>query len=229
MALKLPRFRKGPAASNWSFDELRRQCMEGTEEAYKAFIDRFSPLVWRAVLSQLPHASREDQEEVVAGTFARLLSNRAEVLGRYNRALGLSPESYIRQQAVFQARNRRRSLDTLARRAEVPLESGESGSSEGVRSGDPPVFRVNHPDPAPDPERRLLDREEVEQLVVALEERLPPEVVLTFHLLYENGMTPGEVAQVLGCSTDTIYLRRKRIVATVGQILAEREAGRGRS
>ena len=206
------------ASSDWSFDELRRRCMEGSQKACKVFMDRFSPLVWRTVIAQMPGASRQDQEEVVASTFVRLLANRAELLGRYNRALGLSPESYIRRQAVFQAGNRRRHLHTIVRKAEVPF------ANPGA-DGDGPT-EADHPDTRPNPEQALLEREQVDELIQALEARLPPEVLVTFHLLYENGLSPKEVAALLGCSTDMIYVRRKRIVAAVRDILKERHQGK---
>ncbi len=186
--------------------------MDGSGQACKVFVARFTPLVWRTVVMQMPGASLQDQEEAVANTFSRLLANRAELLGKYNRALGLSPESYIRRQAVYQARNRRRSLNTVARRVEEPFEILEDGSPG----------QDTCPDPRLDPEGLLIERQELDRLIRALEARLPPEVIVTFHYLYENGMTPVEVAKILGCSPDMIYVRRKRIVAAMKEIMAER-------
>jgi len=189
--------------------------MEGSEEARREFVRRYEPLVWRAVLTRLAHAPREDQEEVVANTFIALLGENATLLSRYNAPLGLSPESYIHRQAVLQGINRYRSLATVKRRKEVYLEADDSDVNPGDLL----------PDHRPDPEHSVMDREEVHMMLEQFKSRLTPALLLTFELLFVRELEPADVAAALGVTMDVVYTRKKRIVEALEGVLSARSRG----
>jgi RNA polymerase sigma factor (sigma-70 family) len=216
MILSFLKLFRSPDLKTLPFEELRQRCLKGAADASREFISRYESLVWRAVTCGLPGSSRQDQEEVVANTFIALLSNNAQLLSRYNSALGLSPESYIRRQAVMQVQNRRRSLQTPMRRLQLSLE----GSGEEDDPG------IDLPDQQPGAEQWVIEQEHLKGLFVQLQEQLSPAHLLTFQLLYEHELEPLAVAKQLGCSVDLIYVRRKRILEVLEACLAKRLDGK---
>lgn len=198
-----------------SFESLVALCRDEGEEAEAAqreILARFEPLVWRTVLSRVGRIPKEDQEEVVANTFIALFAQHAELLSRYDRALGLSPEGYIRRQAILQCSNRLRSLSTTKRRHEVELEPrGEDGMPRDVL-----------PDGRPDPEASALGDAELKALLETFRTTLSPALSLTFELIYVRELDLDEVAAALGVSMDVVYTRKKRISETLERVMAER-------
>lgn len=186
--------------------------MEGSEEARREFIARYEGLVWRTVMARLSRAPREDQEEVVANTFIALLADNAALLGRYNPKLGLSPEGYIRRQAILQGINRYRSLSAFKRRIEVPLDPDPDAPGHDT-----------HADTRPDPEMDTLDREAVQTLLHELQESLTPALAVLFELMYVRELEPAEIAATLGCSMEVVYTRKKRLVDALHRLLEERD------
>ncbi len=199
------RTREGTEAE---FAKLRKGCMEGSERARRAFIRVYEPLVWRTVMSRFGTMSREDQEEVVADTFIALLSDNARLLARYNSTLGLSPQGYIRRQAVLQGLNRHRRLAAGKRKQEV----GSLSDIDEDRS-------AAHRDRSPGPEEQAAGKQMVEQMVNRLREELSPALALTFELLYVRDLEPAEAARVLGCSMDVVYQRKRRLLKAARSVL----------
>lgn len=193
------------------FPQLRQGCLEGDEAARRSFIRRFEAVAWRAVRARLPRLSHEDQEEVVADTFIALLRDDAELLRRYDPLKGLSPEGWIRRQALLQASNKARAQGALKRRQEVLAPEGDA------------VTERTFPDAAPDPERRLIDDEALRALLIQLEDRLSPASRLTFEMLYVRELDAQAAAEALGCTVDSLYTRKRRLLAAVEAILRERE------
>lgn len=201
------------AAPPVEFGELRRACMDGEAWAMRAFVERYEKLVWHTVMAYMMGASREDQEEAVSNTFFALLGQNAQLLGRYDALRGTSPERYIRQQAIFQARNRQRLRLGMTRRSETSLDGLLEDVGEGVELSAS----------APGPEQSLLQAHELAQLRKALQARLSPALLLTFELLYERELEPHEAAQALGCTLENLYVRKNRIAQTVQLLLRERQ------
>lgn len=153
---------------------------------------------------------------MVANTFISLLSQNGRLLAQYVSTLGLSPESYIRRQAAFQAQNRRRALQGLTR----SLIQGETLSSDDL----PIVEKTASSHPTA--EEQLLQQHQLLSLIAELEARLSPAIMLTFQLLYEEECTPAEVAKALGISLDLVYARKKRIADALQALLQPSNAVR---
>ncbi len=198
---------------NVEFTELRRRCIEGSSHARRTFIRRYEPLVWQTVISRFGTMPREDQEEVVADTFIALLSDNARLLARYNSTLGLSPQGYIRRQAILQGYNRYRKLTAAKRQLEVPIAPDNHGDRLEV-----------HRDHSPGPEDRIMERETLERTLDRLRNELSPPLALTFELLYVRQLDPGEAAKVLGCSLDVVYQRKRRLLKAAKRILPGADA-----
>ena len=194
-----------------SFEQLRKGCVEGEEGARATFVRRYESLVWHAVKARIPRASRQDQEEVVADTFIALLKDDATLLSRWEGEKGLSPEGWIRRQAVLQAANCYRRLTATKRVSEVPLEV-----EGGIKGGD------SHPDRGPSPEFKLSSEQDLGLLVAELKERLSPSLWLTFELLYVRELEPAEAATALGVTLDVIYTRKRRVVVSLEELLTQR-------
>lgn len=205
--------RAEPDLSAAPFADLRRACVEGSEAARRAFVRRYEPVAWRAVIARLPHLPRQDQEEVVADTFIALLRDDAELLRRYDPLKGLSPEGWIRRQALLQANNRARAAATTKRSSEQLSRDPD----------DHPETRL--PDHAPDPERALAEHQDLHHLMGTLEAGLPPALRLTFEMLYVRELDAAEAAEALGCSMESLYTRKRRLLLAVQALLGEGSAG----
>ena len=205
---------RGKDYTRADFPTLRRACCEGSEAARRAFITRFEAVAWRAVRGRMPWAPREDQEEVVADTFIALLRDDAALLLRYDPLKGLSPEGWVRRQALLQAHNRARALGSHKRKQEVLAPGEEAGAEERTRADD-----------GPDAEALLLEQESMGELVEALLARLSPAIALTFEMLYVRELEPADAAAALGCSVDTLYTRKRRLVVALTELLEERQRG----
>lgn len=210
--------RKLRGTEDLSFTELRARCMQGDLPACQEFIARYEGLVVSSVTAQLPTASPQDIEEVVANTFTALLQDGARLLVRFDVNSLSSPASWIRHQAVLQARNRRRFLQTRKRGLETPLLLPTDADSDR-RS---PEERM--PDPAPSAELQLMDAQERLDFRARFLKTLSPALALTFQYLYVDELEPADAARALGQSLESLYMRRHRIQEALQKFLRQ-EAG----
>lgn len=219
LASLLPRWFKGkPPLETLSFEELRAECMRGSERACTEFVRRYQTLVWRTVKSHLPYASPQDHDEVVSNTFIALLSNGAALLVRYRALPDVPPEAYIRRQAVLQAMNRYRELHRVKRTRELTLAPTEAET---------PVLE-QFADPSPTAEHALVEDEALQSLLELLQAELSPALLLTFELLFLRELEPAEVARLQGCTLDVVYTRKKRIHTALTNALRQQEEKKDR-
>lgn len=195
------------------FEALVEQCCRGNNAARQELMARYEPVVWRAVIGRLSHIAQQDQEEVVANTFIALLKENGALLRRYDRALGLSPESYIRRQALLQCSTRRRTLGADKRRHEVPLQPIDDDGN----------VRDVIPDPTLNVEHRLVEASHWQELLTLFKSTLSPALMLAFELIFIRELELEEVARTLGCSMDVVYQRKKRLVEALEKAVAQFE------
>ncbi len=214
--------RKPQPAAQTPYADLRRQCIEGSESARRAFVRTFEPLVWQTVLARFGSMPREDLEEVVADTFIALLADNARLLAQYSPTKGLSLPNYVRRQAVLQGYNRYRKLTAHKRLVETPLDPDPRASTPGSPKARQAAYRNG----APDPETRVSAKQDLEHFLERLRRDLSPALRITFELLYVRHLTPAQAADILGCSMDVLYQRKRRLLKAV-QTLLEADQHKG--
>lgn len=196
-----------------SFEELRKRCLEGYEDAHREFIRRFDPLFWRVVRSHLPDRPVEDQEEVVANSHLAFLNPETTLLSRYQPMEGIRPEAFLRRQVMYQAMVFRRSLRAQKRKQEVLLAPDDNGQSplDSIAASDNTAEEV------------LLEQSGYQSLLQRFQQSLSPSMLLTFELIFVRELPMQSAAESLGCSVGTLHTRIHRLRESLKGVLESGE------
>ena len=158
--------------------ELLSRCLRGNTEARNEFVDRYAPVIYRAVRrlisARLPNDPSISAEDVIQDVFLRLFRNEARLLRTYD-----PKKASLTTWLTIVSRST--TLDVLRRKrpASVSLEP-EVGA---------PV--VDQPRPA-------------EPAVTIPPDLLSPRQRLVLQLLYDQELEVREVARLLGIEEQTV-------------------------
>jgi RNA polymerase sigma-70 factor (ECF subfamily) len=181
--------------------ELVAGCLEGEQAAYAALYRRFAADVYRLVYGLL--GDTEDAEEVLQDAFLYAMHN----LARYDPArAGL--RTWLFRIAVCRARNKRR-------RKILPTIS----LADLVDGGRERVELKSAARPAEESAQRASDREELISALNCLTPKLREAAVLR----YFEGLTSGEIGQVLGVPPKTAESRVRLAHVALRRLLEERK------
>ncbi|MBI4230240.1 MAG: sigma-70 family RNA polymerase sigma factor [Planctomycetes bacterium] len=174
------------------------RCARGDPEAWDGFRARYGPLLAYVARNRLARAGsvrQEDIEESVAQTYLLLLEADGARLRRYDPAY--RPATW---------------LGLIAAGAVVDLLRTRSRAV-------PPSARMDGPAPE-DPADVTERRERQERLREALS-RMGRRERLLARLVYEEGMSPGDAARVLGIRVGTAWSLLSRLRASLRDRIGE--------
>lgn len=188
---------------------LVRRALEGDKPALKQVVDRVAPIIQRQAAKVLlasqarrERGVREEVEDLGQEVLVHLFAKRGAALRNWDPARGkLEPfvATVARNQAYSLLRSRTRSPFSEDATASEKLEVARGAASA-------------------DPERLSAARKQLEQLELALRERLSPQGFEIFRKLFVAQHSVEEVCQETGLSVEAIYKWRSRMRQTAREI-----------
>ncbi len=171
---------------------LLRQCLEKVPKAWEDFVDRFLGLVVHVVRhtaqSRMVKVSDQDVEDLAADVFLALVQNDFAALKRFRGHASLA--TYL---TVI---SRRIVVRQLGRRTAAPVtELTDSGKQNPSKQEPSQQWSESS-----DPEKRIIDKEQVEQLLRGLNES-EANVVRMYHL---EGQTYEEISSKVGMPQNSV-------------------------
>jgi RNA polymerase sigma-70 factor (ECF subfamily) len=192
--------------------ELVRRCLAGEATAWELFVDRFSGLVYFAILHALGGRSGRRRRgrlpddlvgEIHNQIFLGLMEDDGRRLGRWHGRSKLS--HWIKVVSV------NRTIDFLrAQRPTLPLDDPDGPGAIALGA-------LAHS--GPDPEQAALRAERARVLGAAVG-RLAPHDQDLVRLIYVEGWSGEDVARELGTTVGAIYTRKNRIRKRLRRLLS---------
>jgi RNA polymerase sigma-70 factor (ECF subfamily) len=173
---------------------LLERCLARKPRAWEEFVDRFIGLVWHVI----QHSARcrsiklteEDREDLCATVFLELVKDDFAVLRHFRRHSSLATYlTVIARRVVVRELLHRKPLARLS----------DAAAATSFRHGDD-VAQLADPRPAPDPEERLSNTEEVQRLLAQLQ-GVEADVVRLYHL---EGKSYQEISQQVGVAENSV-------------------------
>ncbi|MCX5894596.1 MAG: sigma-70 family RNA polymerase sigma factor [Proteobacteria bacterium] len=174
--------------------KLINQCIQGSREAWRVFINQYSPLVYYMIQKMLrsrhADAGRGEIDDLHNEIFLSIMDNQGKKLRQYEGKNGCTVSSWVRMIAV------RATIDHLRKNRDTASLSDETTTRE--------VERVTAPSLTP---QKLLEDEEKKQILHDLIASLPPQDQLFLKLLYYQEVPPQDIAKLFNSSTNAVYSR----------------------
>jgi len=174
--------------------KLLEQCIQGRPEAWRAFIKKYSPLVYyitrKVLISKCPETRPEELGDLHNDIFLSLMENNSRKLRQYEGKNGCSVSTWVR---VIAART---TIDYLKKKREGLSLSDEEAEREAEKKSAPGA------DPL-----EALEAAEKQRLVAELIEELPTRDQLFLRLFYYDEVSLPEIAKMLNSSPNALYSR----------------------
>lgn len=190
--------------------ELLARCVRGDKDAWDAFVERYSSLIYfhihRCLRANAVPANREDIEDLYHSVFQALLEDDRRRLRQFEGRCALG--NWI------QIITTRTVIDSLRkRRTTISLDAED-------REGFALHERICEPNPGV--EEKVVDTQRRQLLKKALLEISPEERLLAV-LMYQREMAVEEIAEVMKLSKEAVYTRKHRLKDKLRRIVQERE------
>lgn len=174
--------------------KLLRRCLADEPGSWKDFVDRFSGLFVH-VIRHTAHSrsvplTPEDEDDLLAEIFLKILENNAEVLRKFRQKSSLAWYlTVITRRIAVKEITRRRKAEALghvsAHRSHVPQQ---------------PMPMASVPSPTPPVQEKVDNEEEIQHMM----EDLPPTDANVVRLHYLEGRSYREIAAILGIPENSI-------------------------
>ena len=196
-----------PPADADDLESIRR-VLAGEADAFRTLVDKYGRSVFNLAYRMTGHAADAEDlsQEAFLQAYSRLRDFRVGSRFHpwlYTIALNLC-RNHLRRRAVLRW---------------VPLQ--------GPRGDERPA-ELDHPEPSPDPEDRVLERESEERLRKAVL-ALSPKYREVFLLRQSQGLSYEEIAAVTGLPLGTVEVRLFRARKQLLEALGAKPPGRTRS
>lgn len=171
---------------------LLRRCLADEPGSWKDFVDRFSGLFVH-VIRHTAHSrsvplTPEDEDDLLAEIFLKILENNAEVLRKFRQKSSLAWYlTVISRRIAVHEITRRRKAEAL-------------GHVTAHRSHVPPMQVASVPSPMPPAQERVDNEEEIQHMM----EDLPPTDAAVVRLHYLEGRSYREIAAILSIPENSI-------------------------
>ncbi|MEW6599801.1 MAG: sigma-70 family RNA polymerase sigma factor [Nitrospirota bacterium] len=190
---------------------LIKDCIDGNEEAWNNFIDRFSKLVYysisRAVNPYNTNIDAEDIEDIYGQVFLSFIENNYKKLRQFEEGKGCTLSCWVR---LISARH---TIDYLRKKKRHVSLDNESDAGGMVKD----TLR----DSSPNVQAHIELSEQVKMMEEAIAE-LPSSDLLFIDLYYRRELPPEEVADILNITVSSVYSRKNRIQGKIEKILAKK-------
>jgi len=170
--------------------QLVERCLRGDADAWHAFIQRFSPLVYYAVQRVIHTADADELADLHNEIFLSLMEHGGRKLRQYEGKNGCSVSTWIRVIAV------RASIDHLKKQKRtIPLSDDQTLQTAVAALAAEPAAPARLTD---DEERRILKE---------LIDELPAPDRLFLRLFYYDEVPAERIAMLLRTTTNAVYSR----------------------
>lgn len=187
---------------------LIKDCISGKEEAWHAFVDRFSRLVYhsinKAVHKYTCNLSQEDIEDIYSSTFHSFIEKDCRKLQQFEGRQNCTLSSWVRLITV------RHTIDFLRKQKySISIES-ESDTFPSVSE----TLQDNNPSA-----QDYMETSENEKILEHAVRALPPSDRYFIELYYRKELPPEKVAQIMNLTVSTIYAKKSRIREKLEKII----------
>ncbi len=189
---------------------LLKECISGSKEAWDAFVERYSKLIYYSINKTLNmHANnlqQEDVEDIYSTVFVSFMDKNYKKLRQFEGRQGCTLSSWIRLITI------RKTIDFL--RSQKNLVS-LNDDSDGTQ---PLIDKL--PDNSTSFEEQIQQSQAGKALKEAIE-ALPSSDRLFMELFYEKELPPEEIARIMNVSTNTVYSKKNRVREKLKTILMD--------
>ncbi|MCA9072087.1 MAG: RNA polymerase sigma factor [Planctomycetaceae bacterium] len=173
---------------------MLRRCLADEPGSWKDFVDRFSGLFVHVIRhtahSRSVSLTPEDEDDLLAEIFLKILEGNAEVLRKFREKSSLA--------WYLTVISRRIAVQEITRRRKAEALGHVSAHRSHVPQMQVPVASV--PSPAPPVQEKVDNEEEVRHMM----EDLPPTDAAVVRLHYLEGRSYREIAAILGIPENSI-------------------------
>jgi RNA polymerase sigma-70 factor (ECF subfamily) len=180
--------------------ELLNTCIQGNKDAWDAFVERYTNLIYHAINKTLKtyHADSLYQEinDIHNNVFLSLMENDYKKLRQYEGINGCTVSSWLMVVTTNST------LNIIKRqKSYIPIDDA-TGDSMGV------IEKISNPQSLPEEE---LTDVEYGKILKELIKDLNTNDRLFLKLYYENELTPEEIAEILNITVSAIYSKKNRV------------------
>ncbi len=187
-------------SGNLSEKELLSACIQGSKEAWDAFVEKYTNLTYHTINKTFKTNTSDffyqDITDIHNNVFLSLMENDYRKLKQYEGKNGCTVSSWLLVVTRNLALNYIKKLKTY-----IPLEDDTSDSANVIETV---------PDPQQQPDEELSKNESWEMLKELIKD-LNSKDVLFLKLCYEEELPPEEIAEMLSITVNNVYTRKKRI------------------
>ncbi len=181
--------------------ELLNTCIQGSKEAWDAFVEKYTNLIYHAINKTLKtyYADHlyQDSSDIHNNIFLSLMENDYRKLRQYEGRNGCTVSSWLMAVTTnFTLNIIKRSKATY-----IPIEDNTTDNMDVIE-------KVSNPQQQPDEE--LSERENKEVLKELIND-LNANDMLFLKLYYEEELPPEEIAEILNLTVSTVYSKKNRI------------------
>ncbi len=185
---------------NLSEKELLNTCIQGSKEAWDAFVEKYTKLIYHSINKTFRTYSADflyhDKDDIHNSVFLSLIENDYRKLRQYEGKNGCTVSSWL---ALV---TNRFTINHIKKAKRSKHIEGDPPGNVDVRE------RVSNPQPQPGDE---LSVKESLEILKELVNNLKVDDKLFIKLYYEKELPPEEIAEILKCEVSTIYSRKNRI------------------
>ena len=187
-------------SDNLSEKELLNTCIQGNKEAWDAFVERYTNLIYHTINKTLKtyHADSlyQDLDDIHNNVFLSLMENDYRKLRQYEGRNGCTVSSWLMVVTT------NFTLNIIKRqKSYIPIDDA-TGDSMSV------IEKISNPQPQP--EEELADVE-YGKILQELIKGLNTNDMLFLKLYYEKELPPEEIAEMLNLTVSTVYSKKNRV------------------
>ncbi len=187
---------------------LIKDCINGKEEAWHAFIDRFSKLVYysinRAVNPYSANLDPEDIEDIYSEVFLSFIENNYRKLRQFEDDKGCTLSSWVR---LITARH---TIDFLRKKKQHVSIDDESDNGSSIKEN----LSDNKPTV-----HDYMELSEREKIIDEAMKDLPSSDMLFIELYYKREFSPEEIADIMNVSVSAVYSKKNRLREKLAKII----------
>ncbi|MFQ5963671.1 MAG: RNA polymerase sigma factor [Candidatus Scalinduaceae bacterium] len=180
--------------------ELLNACIQANKEAWDAFVERFTNLVYHTINKTLKtyYADHlyQDLGDIHNNVFISLMENDYKKLRQYKGLNGCTVSSWLMVVTTNFTLN-----FIKKQKQHIPIENNTTDNMDVIE-------RVSNPQQQPDEE---LSEKEYGEIFKDLINDLNVNDVLFLKLYYEKELPPEEIAEILNLTVSTVYSKKNRI------------------
>lgn len=187
-------------SNSLSEKELLNTCVQGSKEAWDAFVEKYTNLIYHTINKTLKtyYADHlyQDSSDIHNNVFLSLMENNYRKLRLYEGRNGCTVSSWLMVVTT------NFTLNIIKKQKQhIPIEDNTTDNMDVIE-------KVSNPQQQPDEE---LSEKEYGEAFKELINDLNANDMLFLKLYYEKELPPEEIAEILNLTVSTVYSKKNRI------------------